>query len=128
MSLCKSPFRGPVCNSNSGTIKLVINQTNTHLPFAFQPYHLLTLCYNSLFCAGTFIAKSDHPAGTHSNLTFPGSLSGPAYPHLSHNPVLSSQHALLSIRGITISGIFLGSRFSLRHVSTSPRPQHNVVD
>lgn len=48
VSLCKSPFRRPVCSSNFGIRKSDLNQTNSHLPSAFQPYHLLILCSNSL--------------------------------------------------------------------------------
>lgn len=48
VNLCKSPFRGPVCSSNSTVKKAGLNQTNTHLPSTFLPYHLLILRCNCL--------------------------------------------------------------------------------
>ena len=110
VSLCQSPFRRPVCSSNFGIRKSDLNQTNSHLPSTFQPYHLLILCCNSLslyknhtLLSSVFLCGQIWPfSRDHSNLTFPGRLLGSAYPRLSHSPVLSSQHTLLSISGVTL--------------------------
>ena len=110
MSLCKSSFRRPVCSSNSETRKSDLNQTNTHLPSAFQTYYLLILCCSSLPAQAphslflcSFVVKSGPSAGICSNLTFSGSLLGSAYPYLSQScPVLSSQQALLSVSGVAL--------------------------
>lgn len=105
MSLCKSSFRRPVCSSNSETRKSDLNQTNTHLPSAFQTYYLLILC-------GSSLSRYKHPALLSSvplwsdlarqqicsNLTFPGSLLVSACPYVSQCcPVLSARSALLCL-------------------------------
>ena len=106
MSLSRSPFQGSVCHSNSGTRKLVLNQTiPTFHPLSSPTTYLFFLMALSP-CTGTmpsfplfpFMAKSDHSRGTHSNLTFSGSLLGSAYNCVSHSPALPSRHALFSIR------------------------------
>lgn len=102
MSLCKSSFRRPVCSSNSETRKSDLNQTNTHLPSAFQTYYLLILCGSSLSRYKHPTLLSSVPLWSDlalqqicSNLTSPGSLLGSACPYASQaRPVLSARSAL----------------------------------
>lgn len=138
VSLCKSPFSGPVCSSNNGTGKLDLNQLNIYLPSAFQPYHLLILCCNSLplyrhhtFLSSVFFCGHIWPS---SRFPFKTCLfREPAELCLLHSPELSSHHALLCCSystppiSPTIMQIFPGNECSLRHVSTFPRLNPNVV-
>ena len=112
ISLCKSSFRRPVCSSSSETRKSDLNQTNTHLPSAFQTCYLLILCCNSL-------SRHKHPTllssvplwsnlalqqGSVQTWLFRGAFW--ALPILtSHSPVLSSQQALLSVSDVALPAL-----------------------
>lgn len=78
VSLCKSPFRRPVCSSNFGIRKSDLNQTNSHLPSAFQSYHLLILCSNSLSLYKHHSPFLCFPLWSHLAIQ-----QGPFKPHLS---------------------------------------------